>query len=243
MYADQRCGFFQKMGACRHGDGCTKVHQRPTLGPTVLFPLMYPNPLAVEHITDRAWSFEFDKKYLKKHFEHFYKDVWRTFMEFGRISELRVVGNLCDHLLGNVYIKFEDPQAAAKVVDELKLKKFNDILLLPELSPVTDFGDACCKEDREGECKRGAQCNFLHILKVSRSVMEKLEKEQNKYWKKRDDKKDKRRSRSRDNRKERSVSPPGKRARREGSPGPLCHICGRTGHISRDCPMKVTGAQ
>ena len=181
-----RCTFFMKMGACRHGDGCTKHHIKPTSSKTVLFPMLYPNPLAIERLKDRQWNFTYDRKYLKKHFEKFYKDMFRTFMEFGRIAELRVCGNLCDHLLGNVYIKFESPEVASEVVNKLHTKKLYELLLLPELSPVMDFADACCKEDLEGACGRGLHCNFLHILKVSKSLMEKLEKEQKKFWKKRD---------------------------------------------------------
>ncbi|EPY37211.1 splicing factor U2AF 35 kDa subunit [Strigomonas culicis] len=196
-----RCMFFAKMGACRHGDNCTKMHLRPTASPTVLFPMMYPNPLAIDHIKDREWGFEFDKKYLKKHFEHFYKEVWRVFMEFGRIAELRVVSNLGDHLLGNVYIRFEDPdgpQVAARIVKDLRAKQLHDIVVLPELSPVTNFVEACCKEDVEGACVRGDQCNYLHIVKVTRKMKEKLEKEQDKYWRKREKKsgEDRKRKRS-----------------------------------------------
>ncbi|KAG5487992.1 hypothetical protein GH5_08198 [Leishmania sp. Ghana 2012 LV757] len=197
-----RCVFFSKMGACRHGDQCTKLHYRPDTSPTVLFPMMYPNPHAIEHIKDREWNFELDKKYLKKHFEHFYKEVWRTFMEFGRIAELRVVSNLGDHLLGNTYIRFEDPQVATRIVKELRGKKLNDIIVLPELSPVTNFAEACCKEDLENRCQRAEQCNYLHILKVSRRLLEKLEKEQSKYWRKKEKRhdhssSDRKRSRSR----------------------------------------------
>nr|CCC93504.1 unnamed protein product [Trypanosoma congolense IL3000] len=234
MYQD-RCIFFSKMGACRHGDNCTKIHVRPTSSPTVLFPLMYPNPAAIEHIQDREWDFHFDRRYLRQHFERFYKETWRTFMELGHIAELRVVSNLGDHLLGNVYIRFEDSHEALRVVRELKAKKLNNIVLLPELSPVTNFADACCKEDLEGNCERGSQCNYLHIMKVSRKLMEKLEKEQAKYRKKKDkhsgSTSSRKRERSKDRGRDRQKSP-----RAHG--GDLCHICGKSGHISRDCPLK-----
>ncbi len=200
----------------------------------MLFPLMYPAPQAIEQLKDRQWPFTFDKKFLKKHFEHFYKDTWRTFMEFGKISELRVVGNLCDHLLGNVYIKFEDPANAASVVTQLKAKRLNEIILLPELSPVTDFADACCKEDLEGTCNRGLACNFLHILKVSKSLMEKLEKDQKKFWKRKEKDDKGKRSRSRSHKKERT--PP--RRRSPEKERDICYICGKPGHVSQDCPLK-----
>lgn len=178
-----RCNFFHKMGACRHGDNCTKFHNRPANGQTVMFPKMFANPLAMEYLTDREWGFEFDKKYLKKHFHNFYKGIWRTFMKFGRIAELRVVSNLCEHLVGNVYVKFVDPATALFVCEHLRHRKYQEILLLPEMCPITDFSEACCKEDRDSAgCERKLQCNFLHLMKVSREVMEKLVKEQDEHW-------------------------------------------------------------
>jgi splicing factor U2AF 35 kDa subunit len=241
MYGDPGvCKFFSKMGACRNGDGCILVHQKPSQSPTVVFPLMYPNPLAIDNLPDRPFNFTYDKKYLKKHFEHFYKNVWRTFMELGRIAELRVVSNLGDHLLGNVYIRFESKSDAARVVDQLRKKTFEGILLLPELSPVTDFANGCCKEDAQGECSRGGACNYLHIVRISKSVLEKLEKEQSKLYKKRDEK-----DKSRRSKRSRSRSPKERHERRRSrsrSPvkahGDVCHICGKSGHISRDCPLK-----
>lgn len=232
-YGDNTCKFFSKMGACRNGEGCKHIHHRPANSPTVLFPMMYPNPLAMENLPEAGsrYNFQYDKKYIKKHFEHFYKNVWRTFMELGRIAELRVVSNLGEHLLGNVYIKFENPNDAANAAQSLKGKAFEGILLLPEMSPVVDFANGCCKEDVDNACSRGNACNYLHIMKISKSVMEKLEKEQTKFYKKKERDQDggkRKRSRSR--------SP--KERHQPVSANDICHICGKTGHISRDCPLK-----
>lgn len=38
------CSFFWKMGACRHGDKCTRLHYKPPLAETLLIPHMYDNP-------------------------------------------------------------------------------------------------------------------------------------------------------------------------------------------------------
>lgn len=218
--SNDRCLFFTKMGACRHGDNCTKLHIRPNNSPTVLFPMMYANPLAVEFLPDYEGPRTFEKKYLKKHLERFYKGAWRAFMEMGRIAELRVVSNLGEHLLGNVYIRFENNADAAQVVKELRNKKLNKIPLLPELSPVTNFTEACCKEDCEGQCNRGSQCNYLHIMKVSRKLLEKLEREQSKYWKRRD------------------RYPVGAKRSRSPSADDVCGSCGKAGHNAQDCPLK-----
>lgn len=251
-----RCTFFSKMGACRHGDHCTKIHNRPTASPTVVFPMMYPNPLAVRYLTgEYTGPKEFEKKYIKKHFEHFYKETWRSLMEIGKIEELRVVSNLGEHLLGSVYVRFDSNDAAAKVVKQLKNKKFNKIILLPELSPVTNFSEACCKEDCEGHCGRGAQCNYLHIMKVSRKLLEKLEHEQAKFWKRREKsmksvKNNTTSSFSSGNHQHHNAMTPtggesasngtGSRSPSEGGSAEsgVCELCGKAGHSGRICPMK-----
>lgn len=38
------CAFYYKIGACRHGDRCTRLHNKPLLSQTVLLKNMYVNP-------------------------------------------------------------------------------------------------------------------------------------------------------------------------------------------------------
>ena len=40
------CPFYFKIGACRHGDNCTRTHLKPTLSQTVVITHMYDNPPA-----------------------------------------------------------------------------------------------------------------------------------------------------------------------------------------------------
>jgi splicing factor U2AF subunit len=291
---DDICPFFSKMGSCRHGERCTKKHTSPISATTVLLPMTYPNPKIVPlQTTDRNGeqvTIDYDAKWLKKHVNDFYEDVFLTLMEYGRINQMKVLDNLCEHLLGNVYISFESESAALSAVEGLRGKMYNGILLLPELSPVRDFEYALCKEDADGGCKRGALCNFWHITsypKPASSLLRDLEKQQKKHWgakegrderkrersparddrrPRRDDDRDRRRDDDRDrrpssrdddrrrddrydDRRRESDRPRDDRRyddrrddrRRESPPrdmSRICHICGRTGHQSRDCALK-----
>ena len=38
------CPFYFKIGACRHGERCSRLHMRPTLSQTILMTNMYENP-------------------------------------------------------------------------------------------------------------------------------------------------------------------------------------------------------
>ena len=38
------CPFYFKIGACRHGDRCSRIHNRPTISPTIVLMNMYQRP-------------------------------------------------------------------------------------------------------------------------------------------------------------------------------------------------------
>ena len=45
------CPFFFKIGACRHGDRCSRLHHRPAFSQTVLIRHIYPNPVREAEIS------------------------------------------------------------------------------------------------------------------------------------------------------------------------------------------------
>ncbi|KAJ3217662.1 Splicing factor U2AF 26 kDa subunit [Dinochytrium kinnereticum] len=99
------------------------------------------------------------------------------FMElakFGEIEELNVCDNVGDHLVGNVYVRYKYEEDSAKAVDNLNQRFYAGRPLYAELSPVTDFGEACCRQYENGECTRGGFCNFMHLKVVSRHVKKDL---------------------------------------------------------------------
>ena len=68
--------------------------------------------------------------------------------------ELHVCDNVGDHLQGNVYARYEWEAEATKAVENLNDKWYAMRPLLAELSPVSDFREACCRQNELGECKR-----------------------------------------------------------------------------------------
>lgn len=87
---------------------------------------------------------------------------------------MNVCDNLGDHLVGNVYIKFDREEDAEKAVEELNNRWFNGRPIHAELSPVTDFREACCRQYEMGECTRGGFCNFMHLKPISRELRRRL---------------------------------------------------------------------
>uniref|UniRef100_A0A673T167 RRM domain-containing protein n=1 Tax=Suricata suricatta TaxID=37032 RepID=A0A673T167_SURSU len=64
---------------------------------------------------------------------------------------MNVCDNLGDHLVGNVYVKFRREEDAEKAVIDLNNRWFNGQPIHAELSPVTDFREACCRQYEMGE--------------------------------------------------------------------------------------------
>ena len=179
------CSFYYKIGACRHGDRCSRKHVKPSYSQTILLPNLYQNPA-------------FDPKnkmnasQLQNHFDAFYEDVWCEMCKYGELEELVVCDNnndrtfdlsglhlcvfLADNLskltlglfppmpdlIGNVYARFKYEDSAQAACDTLNSRWYAARPIYCELSPVTDFREACCRLNSGEGCVRGGFCNFIH---------------------------------------------------------------------------------
>merc|ERR1712226_1615175 len=116
------------------------------------------------------------------------------------------MGNLCDHLIGNVYVKYYHEEDAERALGKLTGRFYSGKLIQAEYTTVSDFREARCRAFHETRCNRGAYCNFMHIKHIPRAIKRRVVREmyddhpeylgQTKSSKK-DKKKDKDRSRSR----------------------------------------------
>merc|ERR1711981_696126 len=111
-------------------------------------------------------------------FNDFYSEVFEELSSFGFIEDMHVCDNLGDHLVGNLYVKFEDETDAAKALNSLNGRYYAGRPLQVEFSPVTDFREARCRQFDESMCGRGGYCNFMHIKPPSRSLKRDLLKDQ-----------------------------------------------------------------
>jgi splicing factor U2AF 35 kDa subunit len=104
-----------------------------------------------------------------------------------------VCDNVGDHLIGNVYARYEWETEAQVAVDNLNDRWYAGAYLFfsasgpfhgfafsigrplyAELSPVTDFREACCRQNENGECNRGGFCNFMHLRLASKELVSSL---------------------------------------------------------------------
>ncbi|GBM37824.1 Splicing factor U2af subunit [Araneus ventricosus] len=250
------CSFYFKIGACRHGARCSRIHNKPAFSQTVLLQNLYHNPQISAQPLDgshREFLNNISEQEVLEHFDNFYEDVFVELEEkYGDIEEMIVCDNLGDHLVGNVYVKFmvfsnfhdgfvlvfitcffptnfvlnqlvtlqKDlnyspvlskwsymensafaqfyrEEDAEKAVENLNSRWFAGRPIYAELSPVTDFSEACCRQYEVGECKRSGFCNFMHVKPISRELRRELFSRYRRH---------RSRSRSRDRRRSRSRS-------------------------------------
>ena len=90
------------------------------------------------------------------------------FAKYGEIEDLVVADNIGDHMIGNVWIKFVNEDAAKAAMTAMQGLFYAGRTIVAEFVPVTDFREAKCRKHTEGHCDRGGYCNFLHPKYVSR---------------------------------------------------------------------------
>merc|ERR1711953_673031 len=171
------CSFYFKIGACRHGDRCSRIHNKPTFSQTIVLQNLYINPQNSAKSADGSHLTNVSDEEMQEHYDNFFEDCFVEAEEkYGEIEEMNVCDNLGDHLVGNVYIKFRREEDAEKAVKELNNRWFGGRPIYAELSPVTDFREACCRQYEMGECTRSGFCNFMHLKPISRDLRRDLYK-------------------------------------------------------------------
>lgn len=118
---------------------------------------------------------------MQQHFDAFYEDFFCEAAKFGKVEEIVVCENNNDHLIGNVYARFKYEDEAQKALDSFNYRWYGGRPVYCELSPVTDFREACCRQHESKECARGGFCNFIHAKRPPRALLHSLELSQTKY--------------------------------------------------------------
>lgn len=168
------CPFYFKIGACRHGDRCSRLHNKPTISQTLLLQNMYQNPALNAPPGPDGLPMPIDARQSQEHFEDFYEDIFEELAKFGEIENLNVCDNLADHMVGSVYVKFSDEEGAAAALQGLQGRFYGGRPIQIEFSPVTDFREATCRQYEENTCTRGGYCNFMHLRPISRDLRKAL---------------------------------------------------------------------
>lgn len=186
------CSFYFKIGACRHGDRCSRKHIKPQYSQTILVSNVWQNPKYANMIETnsagpstsspfpqpQAQEADVSENEVQRQFDEFYEDFYVELAQFGSLVEMHVCDNVGEHLIGNVYARYELEEDAQRAVDGLNDRWYNKRPLFAELSPVTDFREACCRQHETNDCQRGGFCNFMHVRTANRRLIRDLQHEQ-----------------------------------------------------------------
>jgi splicing factor U2AF 35 kDa subunit len=181
------CSFYFKIGACRHGDRCSRKHIKPQYSQTILVSNVWQNPkYANVNVTDAnnpaagpsTQEVEVSESEIQRQFDEFYEDFYVELGQLGSLVEMHVCDNVGEHLIGNVYARYKWEEDAQRAVDALNDRWYNKRPLFAELSPVTDFREACCRQHETNDCQRGGFCNFMHVRTPNRRLLRDLQHEQ-----------------------------------------------------------------
>ncbi|KAL1549335.1 splicing factor U2af small subunit B-like [Salvia divinorum] len=167
------CPFYFKIGACRHGDRCSRLHTKPGISPTLLLSNMYQRPDMITPGVDPQGQ-PIDPKKIQSHFEDFYEDLFQELSKYGDIQSLNICDNLADHMVGNVYVQFREEDQAQSALQNLVGRSYEGRPIIADFSPVTDFREATCRQYEENVCNRGGYCNFMHLKKINRELRQQL---------------------------------------------------------------------
>lgn len=172
------CPFFTKIGACRHMEGCSRKHNRPAFSQTILIKKMYYNPL-IPHVNAGKSAMNFPAIDLQQAFDDFLEEVVEELSKYGKLLDVQVLENLGDHMIGNVYAKYEDEEDAEKALKVLDGRYYAGRPLNVEYTPVSDFSEARCRQFDEDICDRGPFCNFMHVRSPCKQLRKYLKDEFN----------------------------------------------------------------
>jgi len=138
---------------------------------------MYPNtPESLALANDEPWDDDmYDRA--QQHLEAFYVEVFLELANYGEIEDLVVVDNLCDHMIGNVYVKYYHEEDAERALMKLTGRFYSGKLIQAEYTTVSDFREARCRAFHETRCNRGAYCNFMHIKHIPRAIKRRVVRE------------------------------------------------------------------
>ena len=92
------CPFYFKIGACRHGDRCSRQHHRPPFSQTILIEHMWQNPMCIIIASGGDLNL-LDRNKFQEDFNEFYDEIFEEFKNYGKLEDVQVCENLGDHMV------------------------------------------------------------------------------------------------------------------------------------------------
>lgn len=175
------CPFYFKIGACRHGDRCSRLHTKPSISPTLLLSNMYQRPDSITPGVDPQGQ-PLDPRKIQDHFEvYFFSILLQPFMSclcyfyslriifvypFHKVTNFHVFwGSRSSWCNGYIWWYFVRIDSILRRVYYMKLSLILRIYLIPHISlnvQVQDFYEDLFEElSKYGEIESLNICDNL----------------------------------------------------------------------------------
>ncbi|XP_006834294.1 PREDICTED: U2 small nuclear ribonucleoprotein auxiliary factor 35 kDa subunit-related protein 2-like [Chrysochloris asiatica] len=163
------CPFYNKTGACRFGDRCSRKHNLPASSPTLLIKSMFTTfgmeQCRMDDDDDPDASLEYSVEETYQQFLELYDDVLPEFKSVGKVVQFKVSCNSEPHLRGNVYVQYQSEEECQAALSLFNGRWYAGRQLHCEFCPVTRWQMAVCDLFETQQCTRGKHCNFLHVFR------------------------------------------------------------------------------
>ncbi|XP_065334707.1 U2 small nuclear ribonucleoprotein auxiliary factor 35 kDa subunit-related protein 2-like isoform X2 [Cloeon dipterum] len=163
-----KCPFFQKVGACRFRNSCSRNHIKPSISCSVLIPSMFSHPALItpkgSQAGDQDCNLEYAESEIQGEYNEFFEDVCSEIEKLGKIVRFFTCCNHEPHLRGNVYVQLSSDREALRVCRNLSGRWFGGQRLQPCFVEIASWRHAVCGLFNLGKCAKGRSCNFLHVF-------------------------------------------------------------------------------
>eukprot|EP00736_Rhodelphis_marinus_P008686 Rmarinus@m.5539 len=162
------CPFFLKVGACRYGDTCSRMHPLVATSKFLVCRNMY-QPCGLVGLPDDGGEYELQHDEAEEidNLNDFCADVAAELEKLGKVVCMRICQNRAPHMRGNVYVEFKYSNTASKAFELLNGRFYAGKQIYCALVPKMTWSSAICSEfARGGTCVRSSQCNFIHPYQI-----------------------------------------------------------------------------
>ncbi|XP_017840201.2 U2 small nuclear ribonucleoprotein auxiliary factor 35 kDa subunit-related protein 2 [Drosophila busckii] len=162
----RQCDFFMRTNGCRYGNGCQLNHRRPMLAKILVIHNFFQHPLIQLRNTQTPDAqLEFSEREMREDYDEFFYDAVEELQKFGKLINFRAVINTMPHLIGNVYVEYENERFAVRAFINLQGRYYASKPLNVEFSNLQNFRTAVCGLSLTRKCRKGNGCGFLHLFR------------------------------------------------------------------------------
>lgn len=167
------CELYEKTGSCPNDyipKCCPYKHPMKLMSRCLVFHHLYPNPEYFASFLPKSDQSLIKNRYNLNFVDAFFLDVYAEFKLFGNVQDIIIASNITQHLYGNVYVRFNEPDEALACHKALEGRFYAGRKVTSSLLFVEKLTSLICEEESNGKCDNGTTCPCMHPFIISKNV-------------------------------------------------------------------------